>query len=329
MMKLMKIGDRVMAKMDKEARSYRSEYYVPDGRKGTIVSIVRGKRILDVFGSHIKYGLKPGIYSANTSVMVQWDFETGDPREVLAPMVADVYSTYLVDPELEKQRYDELWPVKNADGSFNIEFDMIKADYELGEYRFERELPPFKFWPRDVVNIEASFDDVTEKYPGCYALVTSANFHWQDDENDELTYNVQFFDSTGKSLFGTSCRESHLSLVKRGPLYCEIHGIEYEFKDDVDKLSHETFMERANEIRNPNCGLYRWTIGEAVSFIRSGKADVIRYGSTLGLSQRVSVYKCEDEELGKRIREVTIEGWKNTEFDETGEPTTLPRKVLR
>jgi hypothetical protein len=76
-----------------------------------------------------------------------------------------------------------------------------------------------------------------------------------------------------------------------------------------DESRFYTGLGRSKQIKNPE-GVYSFTLDEALEAIRAGKGDGIgHYGGLFGARALTGVWKFEDEDVARRVREKTLKGF--------------------
>lgn len=285
-------GDRVVIKMDPEARGWRGG--LPDGTKGTVVGKVRYRRYATRYGIDTYSFAQPGIYELDGVPRVKWD--TG---------VTDSVSTYdieAVDTKKFEQRVEAQYrsAVRAGEDGKEIEH-RFRNMVRLGD------LPDAKFYELDRVRVSCFNDTGTVKE----VMYTWALNEQTGQCNDErgMCYRVDL-DRGGS----THVHDNELELKMRGNMYNHLHGLPLEFVDIREEISWAQALTQTKEIRNPANQLYSWTKESALAAVESGLGDCITAGGGLfsGLFNsglHISVWKCNDSDLGRRVRLATMRGF--------------------
>ncbi len=171
------------------------------------------------------------------------------------------------------------------------------------------ELPELPFWEGDTVRAARRLLDQEE------VVITRISYRDIHTKcTDGVTpYPIYTISPTMNSGISTAARESDLSLVSRGNIWKYYNGIPLSFPDVAAEAQfYDGQLGRTTDVRNESIGLFSWTIEEAVNAVREGKGDSISVNAGMfGSKQRPYVKKFLDEDVGARVREATLDGWKD------------------
>jgi ribosomal protein L21E len=281
-------GDRVVMKMDPEARSWRSG--LPDGIQGTVVGKLRYRRYANRYGIDTYSFAQPGIYELDGVPQVKWD--NGETA------TASSYDIDAVDVAKFKQRLETQWHAPMRTGE-----DRNKLEHRLRNCVRLGDLPDAKFYELDRVHVKP-FDSA--------GTVKSVMYSWA--LNDETG---QFIDERGMCYHveldrggSTHVNDVDLELLMRGNMYNHVNGLPLEFVDIREEISWAKGLTQITEVRNPETQLYSWTKESALAAIQSGVGDCMTAGNGLfNTGWRVAVWKCKDSELGQRARLATMKSF--------------------
>jgi len=105
-------------------------------------------------------------------------------------------------------------------------------------------------------------------------------------------------------------RDDELQLIARGNVWRYHHHKPLIFTGIEEEANFYKRIGRTQQIRNKETHIYRFTIEEALLALQNGEADSISVESMFGLIEpMVCVWKFLDEEVGKRVRAKTLEGF--------------------
>lgn len=295
-------GDRVVVKMDPEARAW-GRKGPRDGTEGIILGKTRVLRYEGRFGNS-RHFYEPGVYERDGSFIVLFDGDedvTGlSLDEIIAKNTMDGldYDIQFVDPNLAAQRL--------------AEYHAFSSDYMARQTHFENivrvgDLPETAFWEGDTVLItNGRFDD--EYRQNLHTQITGIEWYW-----DNRPYRVRWIDPvTGKDAgCGTSyINEADLSLIARGNVWREAHGEPLIFRDIREEAAYASGTGRTEEVRNPANELYSWTKDEALVAIKHNIADGFSLSAGFfGSGTSINVIRFTDRDLGERIRAETLNGF--------------------
>ena len=206
--------------------------------------------------------------------------------------------------------------VKESDGAI-VEIGSSHLRYEDGstirmdlDGEWIAELPELPFWEGDTVNVGKGFYGPDENVVVARISYDDINTKCSDGVTPYPIYTISPSMGAGVS---TSARESGLTLVSRGNIWKYYHGEPLHFDTIAAEAQfYDGQLGRTKDVRNEAIGLFAWTIEEAVCAVREGKADAISVTSRMfGSKQRPYLKKFLDEDVGARVRQETLEGWKD------------------
>lgn len=296
--KLLRTGDRVRMKMDPESRPYFPKA-VPDGTEGTVVGKYRATGIIEA-----RYPIlcrKPGVYELDGVAWIQWDSypEGVDPEDEdvrrgsdqhleAAPSFVDEYN----------RRYKEEWPVRNEDGSYNMDFDMTATTDRLENRVRVGDLPETPFYELDLV-----------EYQGTRYLIRRINYnHWGPDKRH--CYEMSELNEEGRPIGSTTVEPNDLTLIERGNVWKFYHNEPLSFKSLDEEASFAKGIGKSTEVRNPKDGFYSWTLEEVLEAIRVGIVDGFYMSQGFfGVQPSIVAQRFEDRDLGERVLAETLKGF--------------------
>jgi len=291
---VLKIGDKVVITIPKENREAGYNPY-PDS---TVAKVVGFNEIY--WGRINNCGYKPGVHMNKSWPIIEVNGK---------PYTESSCRLELVD----KQEYERR--VK--------EWDERGGPSYIDEKLFLRDLPETAFWegdrtfvwdrsPLNVVNVpdveSVGMLDASLKSKRLSQerelMVIDIMYHWKR-EDEPWTYEV----SDGfSSAWYTYAREADMELIERGNVWKYFHGQKPQFKDILEEVNFFKMLGHYKEVRNPSNGYYRWTMGEVLPAIKEGIVDGFAIGPIpFSSKQTIDAIKMNDEDLGRRLREATIE----------------------
>lgn len=271
---MFEIGDQVTITIPKENREW-GYNPCPDGTQATVVGfseITHGR----INGC----GKKPGVYTNTSWVKVQLS-----DNSVITEFAGRLN---LTNAELRERRLQLRREALRKD---NVFWD------DIG---FLRDLPETEFWEWDIVEFKGqtlkvvgiNYENIGQKcYDGC---------------TDMPIYRV------GGEGWYQSPRPEDLKLVKRGNVWKHYHNEPIQFDNIEDEASLHRALGLTMELRNPGRDdLYSWTKEEVLEAIRGGMAHglTVHFGF-FGSGMHTSAIRFQDENLGKRVAQKTLEGFK-------------------
>ena len=276
---LLRIGDKVTFRVDRETREWTSTYKdIPDGTKG----VVCGFYDAVIYAGRVPVLIdQPGVYHQKGAVSV-W---LPDGR-----IVPGGYSVEMVDKDEEKRRDAEM---PDKDGVLRT------PKVRLGD------LPHTKFWEQDRVrvhfpNAEWGVQEMT--------IARIDYYHMHDHRNDGSPwpfYDVNF--ATGGS---TGAEEAWIELLERGNVWKYYNNEPLSFADLKEEADFFALVGQTEEMRNPANRLYSWTKEEVLEAIKNGTVHGFSVSSGFfGSGPHISAMRFKNEELGQRIAKATLEGF--------------------
>jgi hypothetical protein len=201
------------------------------------------------------------------------------------------------EPGIYANKY---WPkVRLETGEENF-INMMHLSYDKNRLWEEpeklRDLPEFPFWEGDIVRVPSRSDEDLK--------IVRINYLGGWDS----TYRVGIPDGWD---FG--CADHQIELVERGNVWKYYHNEPVTFTDLKEEASFFLSLGKAKEVRNPKTVMYAWTKDEAIQAIRDGVADAMVAGQVIGFpafdEPRLSLYKFDDAELGRRLAAKLLANW--------------------
>lgn len=288
-MRFYEIGDEVTIEVSKESRSWG---YNPasDGTKGTVV----GFETTD-YGYVGNFGKKPGMYLNGAWPKVR--LETGE--------VISISSCYVkLKPGLFEARRDAFWNLSD------VEQKALKENDRVGD------LPETNLWPGDKVRCIGNKNKIQSFARRSDNLVISRiNYGWMNSKREDGG-PMPFYEVSDELMGGwwISAGDDELELIERGNVWKYYHNKPVDFTTLEEEARFFSLLGHTSEVRNPDNGLYSWTLEEALKAIRDGIAHGISvYGGMFGSGPVTGVVKYRDEVLGRRVAEYTLKGFSGNE----------------
>lgn len=332
----LRVGDRVVMQMDKEARSW-GRKGPEDGTEGTII----GKYRATVH--RLRYGIdtsfwKPGVYEQDGVAIVHWDGHEPDLTVIdglsyTSPSDASAFAAKLrinpvalkaamefsrtsdtdmalVDREEADRRYQEEWvsPVLTEKTvTRHQQEDKLLNVQRVGD------LPETMAWEGD--RIEPSKDDLKRRTNSegepVHMRVHMIHYEWVPQEPH--TYMVSWFlDKTGEDarMGSTYISDKDIKSVERGNVWKHYNGVELNFASLREEIDFAHAMGMTQELSNPlQNNLFVWSKSEALQAIKENRGQGITMGGFLSSADRISLYRFKDEDLAARVRETTLRGF--------------------
>ncbi len=293
-------GDRVVVKMDPEARAW-GRKGPPDGTQGTIIGKTRVTRYEGRFGNS-RHFYEPGVYERDGSFIVLFD----SAEDITGLSLDDVigkntltgldYDIQFVDSAIAAQRL--------------AEYHAFSDDYITRQRHFENivrigDLPDTAFWEGDIVLVtREGFSD----YPELHTQIEHVEWYWEG-----RPYQIQWIDAKTGKYAGrghTYANEADLCLIERGNVWREAHGEPLIFRNIIEEAAYANGTGRTEEVRNPATELYAWTKDEALVAIKHGIADGFSLSTGFfGSGPSIHVNRFTDRNLGERVRAETLNGF--------------------
>lgn len=281
----LRIGDRVVMQMDKEARNW-GRPGVADGTPGVVIGFHRYERHVPRVGG---FGRKPGVYMCNGSGVVSWI--TG---EHTTPGAGDL--KWLTDhAKLDKER--------GADKAWN---DAFETD------QFISDLPMLPFWEHDIVRDKTGRVQMGDRDDGLLRI-RNIEYHnlsrKRDDGSPMPIYNIEA--PEGNSGY-TWTDNDHLELVERGNVWKWFNGERDKIKwPDLKAEAHfHKWLGACDEVRNPRTTYYTWELDDIRTGLRDNLIDAPSVSQGFfGAGPSTHCYRFHDRDLGERVRAEALKGF--------------------
>lgn len=292
---IMQAGDRVVYNCDKERRHWGGAARIDgkgleDGALGTIIGRNRYQRHYGRFGIDCYSVPKPGIYAQDGPAIVKWDGFNETSLES--------YDIEMVDQEAYKDRYQRLW--------VNDKRDINVKGPELNTRVFVGNLPDTKCWEQDIV--ETTRDNLVGR-------VEHINFHLDLDSRG-YCYDIAIKSPDGTFSSGTTfVHDSEIKTVIRGNVWNLYHKKRLVFADLRDEIAFWMGMYKYEEVRNPDCNLYVWTLNEIKAAVKNGLGDFARVSNMpafipVDYSDRFGLIRMNNRRLGEKARAEFLRGFR-------------------
>jgi len=193
-------------------------------------------------------------------------------------------------------------------GTFNL--INLNPNFTRSEELFLRDLPDLPFWEGDIVSAPGDRFDRNQTI----CRIDYANIDRKRNDGSPWPFYEHADDIYGHGGVCSS-EESWITLVERGPVWKHYHNEKIEFSSLQEEANFYDLLGFSTDIRNPKSALFVWTLEEALEALKNGIGHTIKVGDGFGflfgdtVSRRISVYKFNDEELGKRVAAATLEGF--------------------
>lgn len=273
---ILEIGDEVVFKVDPETRKWTDTYKdVPDGTKGVVCRI---HDAIMYYGRTRVLVDAPGVYHKKGGVTILLP----DGR-----LIPGNYNVTMTD-QVEQKRRDAL--KRNKRGVFQETYT------RLGD------LPLTPFWEEDRVLVHRHDGDVE-------LVVKTINYrHLHERNNDGSPWNA--YEVHHAEGWQTGASADTMELIERGNVWKYHHGELLSFESLAEEAEFFTTIGRTEEVRNPESGLYGWTLEQALQAIKDG----IGHGFTNNIIpfanvRSISVKCFLDKDLGRRVAAETLKGF--------------------
>lgn len=289
---LLKSGDKVFIHRDAEREAWMSKEEkkrFPNGLIGEVVEFKRYPVFIPYADNHTQ--LKPGVYEQNGSPIIKW--ENGE----------EGYSDYLVP--VNDEEFDarcNQWYKDFPISEFNVR---QQEEYKRRELKHIAELPETKFYPGDFVKVDSGRELE-------YAKITGLEYHiWYENgmtHPSDVLYRADVYDGPDftKRKYGISPSFENINLIKHGPVFHHYFGGPYRFSGIKEEIEFAYAMNAVKEVRNPESGVFIWNADDYRKGLKAGIIDMRNVGSQH--DRAYHCYKFEDEGLGKRVRELSMQG---------------------
>lgn len=183
----------------------------------------------------------------------------------------------------------------------------LDPDFSRKEAKRLRDLPDTPFWEGDIVESKRAY----HFYGKGPLEICTVRYNYIGEKRVDGS-PMPLYDVTPVSNgCGTmSAGDEDLTLIQRGNYWKYYHNEPMVFESLLDEAKFFASIGQSHEIPNPVSGNYDWTKEGALEAIRSGLAHGFAVSSGLfggGLYHSVVVF--EDEKLGKRVAQATLEGF--------------------
>ncbi len=212
--------------------------------------------------------------------------------------------------------------IENSIGSFNLELqDEEEYKRRVKEWREDktqkkkiRDLPEMKFWEGDVANVNWGATRSPWKDEVEYK-VARINYEYLDQKRNDGSPMPEYTITPASGGCGeVAVNESTMTLISRGNVWKYFNGEKVVFSDLNEEASFFSGLGHTDEVRNPANNLYSWTLEEVIQAVRDGIVDWLSVGNSLFSGElRHDAKRFRDRELGERVRQATIEGFKDLE----------------
>lgn len=280
----LQIGDTASIQVNPENRAW-GYNPAPDG---TLVEIIG-------FGEqHVprinNYGQAPGVYQNKYWV----DVKLPDAS------VVRISALHLqsLDEKLKEQRLQQ-WRDAGMPDNEKLRDLPETAFYEMDQVLIARQpASPDLDGPREIVSID-------------YGWMEAKRNAKRNDGSPYPFYRVTAYATNSKGATTGAC-EHEMTLLARGPVWCWYHNEPVIFASLQEEADFHYQMGFVEEVRNPKTDLFSWTLEETLTAIKDGLADGFSVSRGLFGSNDLnhSLIKYKHEDVGKRVRAATLEGFK-------------------
>jgi hypothetical protein len=298
---LIHIGDRVVMDMDSEARSW-GRKGVPDGTQGTVVGFHRWTEYIGrVDGSERRIGR----YINNSGSLIAWDNGVNDEFPTSSYDLAFV--------ENHEKLYEERWKDKSYQEAFR-------------HRSWVGELPELPIWEWDIVAPTKTLldrDSEIVQHYGPYFFVRRIDYNQIGEKRSDGVTPMPIYQCSPVGHTGPTFAldETEVKLHERGNVWKWMNNRPtLKFENLQEEISLHSALGLRKQIQNPTLGHYGWTLKQVLLAISNGDVDAFTvcnaFDAFLGIRESVTpdsdrhyAYKFEDEDLGRRVREKTMEGF--------------------
>lgn len=298
---LARVGDRVVFNADTKSESWHyktAEQRSWQGKTGQVFGFTLYEDYVPRFG---RMGRNPGVYMRRGAAVVRWDDGTGGTVSMHDlswwPWAEgeEVPAGTLTVNKAVAEHNEQMCKRRQADRpkSLDAEDDQARV--------FLRELPELQFYELDVVRTDR----------GEELVVGGINWQYFGERREDGSYMPMLELRHPVEGWSMSGGMGEVRLVRRGNVWRWFTGRRDEmvFESVDEEASFYRGLGRCRSVPNAQ-GKYSYSLEEAVAAVRSGAADCLALsGGLFGSARRTEVYKFEDEEPGKRIREKTLAGF--------------------
>lgn len=304
-------GMKVVMNMSKDSREWASS---KEPKNGTVGRLVYRDQIMNYkarFGHDMHY-YAPGIYASQGVWYVLWEGEF-KPRHVSSIHV----KVHKDDRKRYERKAQDLWYGPVIQDKI---VDWSKRECELNNTIRIADLPETKFYEGDVIQaIDVSHRNHHADNIGHDFVVARINYDFmqyqrRDDDDRGQLYDGTWYDKNGEyagmgTLIGVCDRD--YELVRRGNVWKHYHNEPVTFRSLKEELSFHQGLGKIQEVRNPKTNLYSWTLEEFLEAVLDGIVDCMTAGGVLNLipAGTINAMRCEDRDLGERVRKETMTGF--------------------
>ena len=281
---ILEIGDVVVITIPDENRSW-GYNPCPDGTEATVIGFSEIS-----YGRINNFGHKPGVYKNKSWVSVKHS-ETD----------MDISSCFLEMKDQEK--------CEKLSNAFHKQTDSDRQSHI--DDNFLRELPKTPFWEGDTVIWNTGSCEQCH-WDQFSLVVVDIDYQFLLRKTDSRNKRPVYYQLSNAFHAGryTTERESNLKLGNRGNVWKYFHNDELKFEDLKEEANFFMMLGDVKEVRNPETNVFSWTKESALEAIKNGIAHGFTLCSTFfGPTSRISVWRFNNEELGKRVAQATLEGF--------------------
>ena len=286
---VIQIGDQVIITIEKESREW-GYNPCPDGTKATVVGFS------DIYWGRINNCCrKPGLYI--NKAWVKLKLKNGQEITEWSGRLK------LVDQKKYENRVKQ-W----------------REDFHNGCVIDEpiSPLPETPFWEGDQIRVRgrSSLTVITsetpKKDPEIY-IITRINYHYlKSYTNNGSKWPAYDISDSLNAGWHTSANEDDIKLVERGNVWKYYHNEPLTFPDLEKEANFFYLLGEYKEMRNPKSGNYAWTKDEILIAIGEEIVDGFMVSTGLfGFSNSDHAIKYYNEDLGRRVRNATLTGFRN------------------
>lgn len=283
---LVELGDRVIIKTEKSC----NQVY-PRGTIATVIGFSESYR-----GRIHNFGSKPGVYVNKMWVTIRLENGFKDTKSS-----GDIELINKAEYARRVTAFEKLQQEQSNNWSEN---------------EFLRELPETPFWEGDFVCVPKQDTSMivicTETPPQDPLEIFQINRidYLHTNEPNYPAYEIS--DRLGSG-WHTSATADDIALLERGPVWKYYHGETITFNSIEEEAKFFDLLGHDDEVRNPINGKYLWTKKEVLDAIRKGFAHGFSISDSIGTgTPRITALHFRDEELGRRVAQATLQGFKMT-----------------
>lgn len=265
---LLQIGDHVIVSIDRESRSWG---YDPCAN-GTRAVVTGFGEV--AYGRTQNFGHQPGFYHNKS-----WPFLTLENGQVLTINSKHVE---LADQEEYTRRV--------------VAFREQQEQGISPQKQMVRPLPDTPFWEGDLV-----------EYSGKTYFVTRIDYLYLDDLTNFGDRWPAYWICLHPYGDDFSLAETQLTLVSRGKVWLYYHNKPIVFASVVEEAKFFLSLGKADEVRNPNTGDYRWTFDQLIKALNERRVHGYTVNGGLFASGGITAWRFRDEQLGCRLAEATLQ----------------------